>query len=98
MSDYIKREEITKYLFAREKILYDAREVERQDEVFRVLQEVLKLHAADVRENRNGQWKTDRDGFYFFCSECGKMGDLAGNWNYCPNCGASMQTKQKGSD
>lgn len=54
MSDYIKREEITKYLFAREKILHDAREVERQDEVFRVLQEVLKLHAADVRENRNG--------------------------------------------
>jgi predicted RNA-binding Zn-ribbon protein involved in translation (DUF1610 family) len=56
---------------------------------------IEKVPAADIRANRIGQWQTDEDGFYFHCSECGKLGDLVGNWKFCPNCGASMQTEKK---
>lgn len=55
------------------------------------------LPAADVREVKMGKWIWDDEGYH--CSECfyhayGEAGEiLSGNWQYCPNCGASMEVE-----
>ena len=55
------------------------------------------IPAADVREVVRGKWIWDDEGYH--CSECfyhayGEAGEiLSGNWQYCPNCGASMEVE-----
>ena len=49
---------------------------------------------------RHGKWiKADSQQYFrkhypfFTCSECGQRKDSQKTWNYCPNCGARMDTK-----
>ena len=55
--------------------------------------------AADVAPVVHGRWIEDHD--YLKCPECGVMvkWDFTffdiGNWNYCPNCGSKMDSKEE---
>ena len=56
------------------------------------LEEISKLPAADVRENKRGKWtqRTDHWTNSYICSVCGHK-ILYGTDNFCPNCGAWME-------
>lgn len=43
---------------------------------------------ADVAEVVHGEWKRQKQGFYFLCSVCGRSAATKGN--YCHACGAKM--------
>lgn len=62
------------------------------------------IPSADVVEVRHGHWKVVNDGYggeaYICeCSECEDTVWVYKNsdrkWNYCPNCGAKMDEKEK---
>lgn len=55
------------------------------------------IHAADVVPVVHGRWKASS--VLLECQNCGEIySRLGGNggkaWNYCPNCGASMDYKE----
>lgn len=52
--------------------------------IFRVKQWLEEHHAAGCC----GEWKRQKQGFYFVCSVCGKASATKGN--YCHACGAKM--------
>lgn len=61
--------------------------------LFAIINEIL---AADVEEVRHGKWKQEND--IFTCSECGYQFEREGYtqfFNYCPNCGAKMDTESE---
>lgn len=39
---------------------------------------------------KHGQWKINSDGYYPYCSECGKEPQGREMTDFCPNCGAKM--------
>lgn len=45
-----------------------------------------------LKPQRNGEWKINSDGYYPYCSCCGKE-PLGGMSDFCPNCGAEMRQK-----
>ncbi len=50
---------------------------------------------ADVEPVRHGRWRwigADRWNDAFECSECGRI--LMDDSNYCPNCGAKMDSEE----
>lgn len=49
---------------------------------------IEKTSTADVEEVARGEWKRQKQGFYFICSVCGKASATKGN--YCHDCGARM--------
>lgn len=52
---------------------------------------VEAVPAADVAEVKHGRWgKIYGQPHIMMCSVCGST-SLEGNYNYCPNCGASME-------
>lgn len=58
---------------------------------------INNVSAADVRGNRHGEWKHDKDDALIsgYCSHCGWQSiimetDVA-DMPYCPNCGADMR-------
>ena len=67
---------------------------------------IKEIPAADVRENKRGKWEqtTEPCGWREYecasCSVCGEsfvldewgMDDFTNLMNYCPNCGAKMDT------
>ena len=49
------------------------------------------MDAADVAPVRHGQWKCRGDCGVTECSACGwSIEEYAGDYDYCPNCGAKM--------
>ena len=51
------------------------------------------IPAADVEEVRHGRWTYDGEmntGIYAICSVCKESVYQAGEWRYCPRCGAKM--------
>ena len=95
MSKYIDAEELFKRLntkkFPAEKTTM--RRVTYNGAISDACWEIARMPAADVAEVRHGRWLAyaeDFDGFAR-CSVCGKGETMFGEqWNYCPNCGASM--------
>lgn len=84
MAEYIKREEVYQYL---------DNEVEwnvNQDRLY-TLEVISDFPAADVVEVRHGRWIKYK--YFDECSECYAMAIL--RHNYCPNCGARMDTKEE---
>ena len=56
------------------------------------------LPAADVRENKRGEWMYDDDmntGIYAICSCCKESIYQAFEFYYCPNCGADMREESE---
>ena len=59
---------------------------------------LMRLSSAGVQPVRNGKWIPKFNGqfkggaYWFDCSVCGRIvPDVRnGGWNYCPNCGATM--------
>ena len=50
--------------------------------------------APTIDPVRNGKWTYDDEcntGIYAICSACGKSVYQAGEWLYCPMCGAKME-------
>lgn len=67
-----------------------------------VLMAISKLKeapAADVVEVRHGEWVYNRGQAFgepcYFCSLCIDGGSDNGRDNYCPNCGAKMDGKDR---
>ena len=55
----------------------------------------MAIKALEQEPNKTGHWKrissdkyVQHAQYYYRCSECG--GDIIGEHNYCPNCGAKM--------
>lgn len=60
--------------------------------VFKLFIERLKSEpAADVEPVRHGKWVICCDGYYPYCTECGKEPKSGDMTNYCPDCGAKMK-------
>lgn len=97
MAEYIKREAIMKF-----PIRKDHCDKKHANEHFifgieSVLEYVENLPAADVVPVVHGRWKASS--VLLECQNCGEIySRLGGNggkaWNYCPNCGASMDYKE----
>lgn len=49
------------------------------------------IPAADVQEVRHGRW--ENDGHTLACFNCHTINIRGVAWDYCPNCGAKMQSK-----
>lgn len=52
------------------------------------LKTIFEEPAADVQEIRHGKWIISSDGYYPYCSECGKEPKEMSE--FCPKCGAKM--------
>ena len=42
-------------------------------------------------ERKRGEWKINSDGYYPYCSRCGKEPKNGVMTDFCPNCGADMR-------
>ncbi len=63
------------------------------DQVFPTItaqQALNELPVADVQPVKHGEWKINSDGYYPYCSECGKEPESGKMTKFCPNCGARM--------
>ena len=98
MTDYISRASIGLTDF--EIILCQADENKYKSALVMLLDKIEKLPAADVRENKRGEWEERKDlnDVYWECSVCGEAIDTFDgespyrqDWNYCPNCGSEMR-------
>ena len=50
---------------------------------------IMAFNPKSLKIRRQGEWKISSEGWYPYCSECGKE-PKGGMSNYCPNCGAKM--------
>ena len=50
--------------------------------------------AGRLIEQKHGQWENNQYG-QTYCTNCGEYPEIAIKWNYCPNCGAKMLTKEE---
>lgn len=61
--------------------------------------EIVDPPAVDAMEVVHGRWIESPNTVYmmsqYTCSECGGK-HIAKTWNYCPNCGAKMDTQRLG--
>ena len=81
MADYIERE----------KVLSKAAPVAGCFSNMISAYDVIMLPAADVAPVRHGRWKCHGDCGVTECSVCGwSIEEYAGDYAYCPNCGAKM--------
>ena len=57
-------------------------------------EDLKNLQTADVVERKRGEWVLNDDQVYE-CKDCGYVPSLDGYtyFNYCPNCGARMQSE-----
>lgn len=60
---------------------------------YKVMMYINELSPEDVRPVKHGKWISIDYGNYFKCSKCKYMTDW-NNYNYCPNCGATMDLKE----
>lgn len=100
MADYIKREDIIKWIDDSLELCGDRYSVEQENmmELFRtVVNDCLPF--ADVVERKRGEWirVTEELGESWMCSECMEefiphdgMEEFASYAHFCPNCGARM--------
>lgn len=95
MAEYISRADIVKWLTAA-----DAQKAVREMDGCSAYNWFLELvgfaSAADVEPVRHGQWGRKQGGFWEFaaCSLCGEKTPTVGiTPNYCPNCGAKMDSE-----
>lgn len=88
--------------------LIDAEEIERlfneqiergATDLFDAFEDALQdAQTVDAVPVVHGQWIEDHD--YLKCPECGVMVQRdftffdAGDWNFCPNCGAKMDLEE----
>lgn len=48
------------------------------------------LEIFEVKFNKHGKWLISSDGYYPYCSECGKEPKSREMTKYCAECGAKM--------
>lgn len=111
MTDYISREALKKVWDAECDKCREGRKFSSECDplcfqcvLMDVMMEVIELPAADVRENKRGEWYGEADGYadgelvydMWSCPICGKRfeeWEEKPDWNFCPNCGADMRTE-----
>lgn len=98
MAEYIKREDAIKLIFEQFHMYFEVpclpRDEAIQRQVCEVRDKINQLPAADVAPVRNGRWlyHTLIDGhIHAECSECHKIRIID---NFCPNCGAKMDSEE----
>ena len=87
MARYIKASHIVKKLLS-VSITDDLYGMGIKTGIDQALKFIEETPTADVEEVKHGEWKRQKQGFYFVCSVCGKAAATKGN--YCHNCGAKM--------
>ena len=53
--------------------------------------EECQLDDCIALTRKHGKWVCPKAMLTTFCSECGYVNNSAGDFNYCPNCGADMR-------
>ena len=98
MAEYIEREAAIKlFNFA----VLDCLGMEPTIRAGDIIKALESIPAADVRENKRGEWYGEADGYadgelvydMWSCPFCGKWfeeWEEKPDWNFCPNCGARM--------
>lgn len=61
--------------------------------IYTAFDEINEIPAADVRPERHGKWKINRDGYYPYCSKCKEEPESGVMSDFCPHCGAKMDGK-----
>lgn len=94
MSDYIERDDVTRFLdkYCPSAIFFDEQEAIKQ-----LITRVDEIPAADVTPVKHGTWeKTSMDGF-LRCSVCHDcyieeiwLDGERERWNFCPHCGTKL--------
>ena len=77
------------------RIIYEIGEAPcRACDVDDVKAELEEAPTSDVPDREVGEWTYDDEsntGIYAICSACGESVYQAGEWRYCPMCGAKME-------
>ncbi len=92
MSEYIEREKLIDQLLP----LADA-SAKLHDGIMTAIFQVKNQPAADVPSVVHGHWEVFApwgSKKTVICSECGNYSPLAGEYAYCPNCGARMDKEE----
>lgn len=90
MAEYIEREALIAELSKGTIITDDIYGMGIMTGLNRALKVARKIPAADVVEVFRGEWLICADGYYPYCSRCGKEPKNGELTNYCPDCGARM--------
>lgn len=94
-TEYIRRQDAKDAL--QEKVFHNL-----TDEFYGAMQVLDELPPADVVPVRHAYWIPQKENHEFKeawmkCSACGyPVSRWTGNTNFCPNCGAIMDAKEKG--
>ncbi len=62
-----------------------------------IADEIAELPSVNPQEPKTGHWKRNETIALTYCSECGfgQRIDEYRTYNYCPNCGARMESEDK---
>lgn len=96
-TDYIRRESVGDLCPKNVEIINGRLYVDMEE----LLNLVDGIPAADVEPVRHGRWGKKQGGFWEFapCSLCGEKTTTVGIApNYCPSCGAKMDSEDKTDD
>ena len=89
--DYISREKTI-----REVVKTSTKFCRDPELVANIINSITAIPVADVQEVRSGRWERNDDGIMIWweCSECHHDAwyDRENLFNFCPNCGAKMET------
>lgn len=55
---------------------------------------IERLPTVDVRENVKAKWIRPAGVLTTMCSNCGYINNSAGEFSFCPNCGAVMERSE----
>lgn len=98
MAEYIKREDAIKLIFEQFHMYFEVpclpRDEAIQSQVCAVREKINQLPAADVAPVRHGRWLYHTlivGRIHAECSECHKIRIID---NFCPNCGAKMDSEE----
>lgn len=91
MSDLIQK--IIDYCYSDNKSKLTAKDV-----IFMVMDCTVEHTVEDVQPVKHGKWLISSDGYYPYCSECGKEPKSREMTKFCAECGAKMDKEEMKSN
>ena len=91
MAEYIERDKIVKWLRRVARLLKATENHKGKTKLIgQIIDHINKTSLAEVVEVFHGEWLICADGYYPYCSRCGKEPKNGELTNYYPDCGARM--------